>query len=91
MKQVLLSFVGDQDPCSQKTQEEGSVVTLCRHLHVDEVHLMPSAKLPDVYSSTEKGAYETKEWLQECVRPDLMRRRWRLRCRGSTVPGISVI
>lgn len=72
MKQVLLSFVGDQDPCSQKTQEEGSVVTLCRHLHVDEVHLMPSAKLPDVYSSTEKGAYETKEWLQECVRPDLI-------------------
>ena len=71
MKQVLISFVGDQDPCSQKTQEEGSVVTLCRQLQIDEVHLMPSEELPDSYSSTEKGAYDTKEWIQECVQPGL--------------------
>jgi hypothetical protein len=32
MTSIVLSFVGNQDPCSAQTDEEGSEITLLRHL-----------------------------------------------------------
>ena len=32
MASIILSFVGNQDPESKQTREEGSIVTLIRHL-----------------------------------------------------------
>lgn len=61
MASILLSFVGNQDPISAQTNEEGSVVTLLRHLlsekySIDKVVLMHT-------SGTETHAEETKEWI----------------------------
>lgn len=67
MKHVLISFVGNQDPCSPHSQEEGSVVTLCRHVKPDHIYLLPTAALPETKSSTEQNALDTKEWLTECL------------------------
>lgn len=64
---VLLSFVGKQDPLSEKTNEEGAVVTLCRHLRPEAVYLFPSARALGVKSSTEEEAEMTREWLKEIL------------------------
>lgn len=71
MKHILLSFVGNQDPCSEGSQEEGSIVTICRHIRPDEVHLFPSARLEGARSFTEDNARETAEWLHSFVQEDL--------------------
>ncbi|WP_019498648.1 hypothetical protein [Pseudanabaena sp. PCC 6802] len=61
MSSIVLSFVGDQDPCSAKTSQEGSVVTLLRHLLQEKYTI---AKVMLLYTSgTAKGAEETKEWM----------------------------
>ena len=64
MKKVLLSFVGNQDPVSDKTGEFGAVITLCQHLKPNIVYLMPTAKGASITSSTEDNARETEEYLK---------------------------
>lgn len=70
---VLLTFVGLQDPVSDKTGEEGSIVTLCRQKRPDVVLMLPSAEVPgrsggaeagnNARNSTEQNAHDTKELL----------------------------
>jgi len=60
---VLLSFVGEQDPYSDKTGEEGSIVTLCRHLKPEVIYLYPSAKGFGVKSETQSRAQDTEIWI----------------------------
>jgi len=62
---ILLSFVGKQDPISEKTNKEGAVLTLCKHLQPDLVYLFPTAEGPGVRDATESNAYATKELLPE--------------------------
>lgn len=62
MTSIVLSFVGEQDPCSPKTNQEGSIVTLLRYLLSEEYKI---AKIVLMYTlATEKGAEETREWLE---------------------------
>lgn len=68
---VLLSFVGEQDPISDNTNEEGSIVTLCRHLQPDVVYLYPSAAGKSVNSETQSHASLTKDWLFTEVSPTI--------------------
>ncbi|KUK39803.1 MAG: hypothetical protein XD68_0652 [Synergistales bacterium 54_24] len=65
MREVLISFVGNQDPISKNTKEFGAVITLCQHLKPDIVYLMPTAKGVGICSSTEDNAKETAEYLSE--------------------------
>lgn len=59
----LITFVGEQDPISEKTNEEGSIVTLCRREQPDLVLLLPSAAAPGNRSNTEDNARLTVDWL----------------------------
>lgn len=68
---VLLTFVGDQDPISEKTNEEGSIVTLVREIRPDIVGMFPSAAIPGVRSSTERNAFETRDWLHSEIASDI--------------------
>ena len=61
---VLLSFVGEQDPYSDKTGEEGSIVTLCRHLKPEVIYLFPTAKGFGVKSETQTRALDTENWVK---------------------------
>ncbi len=61
MASVVLSFVGTQDPVSEKNNEEGSIVSLLRHLIargnvIKQVFLLYT-------TDTAQRAQETKEWL----------------------------
>jgi len=60
---ILLSFVGQQDPISEKTNEMGAILTLCQKLQPKIVYLLPSAEGPCVASSTEENARMTREFL----------------------------
>lgn len=66
MKSTVLSFVGKQDPFSPKTDEEGSIVSLIKHLvevenrHIDRVFLLYT-------QATRDGAELTQDWLQDYV------------------------
>ena len=60
---VLLSFVGEQDPISEKTSSEGSIVTLCRYLQPQLVYLLPTAKGYNIRSETESNASNTEHWI----------------------------
>ncbi|MGF1539288.1 MAG: hypothetical protein ACFCU5_02380 [Pleurocapsa sp.] len=61
MSSILLSFVGNQDPGSEGTDTEGSIVTLTKHL-LEQNHKIKGAIL--LYTSgTEDAAVFTKEWL----------------------------
>jgi len=61
MASVVLSFVGNQDPVSQATEEEGSVVTLLRHL-IAQGNVIKRVLL--LYTTgTAVKAQETKNWL----------------------------
>ena len=71
MLNVLLSFVGDQDPISEKTTEEGSIVTLCRKIKPEVVYLFPTAEGYGINSHTQNNALTTKEWLEKEVSPDI--------------------
>ncbi|MBT9168297.1 MAG: hypothetical protein DDT19_01642 [Syntrophomonadaceae bacterium] len=53
---ILLSFVGKQDPVSENTNEEGSIVTLCRQLQPDTVYLYPTASSATTLSETQTHA-----------------------------------
>lgn len=68
---VLLSFVGEQDPISDNTAEEGSIVTLCRYLQPDVVYLYPSAAGKSIKSETQSHANLTKDWLATEVSPTI--------------------
>lgn len=65
MKKVLLTFVGEQDPYSEKTDNEGAIVTLTKSIKPDLVFMFPSKRLPGIKSETETNAQLTKEWLME--------------------------
>ena len=60
---ILISPVGMQDPFSPTSNEEGSVVTLCRKLRPDLVYLLPTAERHDARSSTAQAAEDTRAWL----------------------------
>ncbi len=61
MASILLSFVGNQDPTSNRTNEEGSIVTLLRELMARQIAVK---KLVLLYSTdTLIGAEETRDWL----------------------------
>ncbi len=65
MPSIILSFVGNQDPVSHNTNEEGSIVTLIRHLLSQKKRIKKIILLHTI--DTEKGAKETKEWLIELL------------------------
>jgi len=60
---VLVSFVGEQDPYSEKTDTEGAIVTLAKYLHPKTIFMLPTKRMPDVKSETESHANSTREWL----------------------------
>jgi molybdopterin converting factor small subunit len=62
---VLVSFVGNQDPISENTNEEGSIVTLCRKIKPNVVYLLPTAAGLNVKSNTEENAMLTRDWICE--------------------------
>lgn len=68
--EVLVSCVGNQDPVSERTEQEGAIVTAVRHLEPDLLYLLPSMEKPDVPSSTEENAGRTEEWLEESEKLD---------------------
>ena len=65
---LLLSFVGEQDPVSNNTNEEGSIVTLCRTLKPDRVVLFPSDS-GRTDGDTQKNAEATAYWLSTELSP----------------------
>lgn len=65
MMEVLLSFVGNQDPISEKTNEPGAILTLCQEIKPDIVYLLPTAEGPDVASATEANALMSKDLLKD--------------------------
>ena len=65
---LLLSFVGEQDPFSNSTNEEGSIVTLCRTLKPDRVVLFPSDS-GRADGDTQKNAEATAHWLATELSP----------------------
>jgi hypothetical protein len=71
MKNVLLTFVGKQDPFSEKTGKEGAIVTIVRKYKPDVVVMLPSADMPGVKDSTQTNAYDTKDWIFEEVSADI--------------------
>ncbi|MBD2482822.1 hypothetical protein [Planktothrix sp. FACHB-1365] len=63
MTSIVLSFVGNQDPFSDQTTEEGSIVTLIRYLMaekntINRVILLHTAE-------TQERAEATKDWLKD--------------------------
>ena len=66
MTSIILSFVGNQDPVSDKTREDGSIVSLMRYL-LGEGQTVQHMLL--LYTTGEKGTQEraelTKAWLME--------------------------
>lgn len=61
MASIILSFVGKQDPYSDSTTAEGSIVTLVRHLLQEQCVIHRVILLYTV--DTEQGALETRDWL----------------------------
>ena len=59
MASIVLSFVGEQDPYSEKTEEEGSIVTLLRYL-ISEGHQIQLAILLHT-EGTAKKAEDTRD------------------------------
>lgn len=63
MASIVLSFVGNQDPYSDNTKEEGSIITLLRYLQTNNTILKKIILLHT--SETQDRASLTKEWLSE--------------------------
>ncbi len=63
MASIVLSFVGSQDPESKNTKEEGSIVTLIRHLL--EISCTIKKVLLLYTEDTYENANLTQEWLKE--------------------------
>ncbi|PSB14018.1 hypothetical protein C7B69_19490 [filamentous cyanobacterium Phorm 46] len=59
---IVLSFVGQQDPYSEKTNEEGSIATLIRHL-LHQNYNLRRVILLHTEDMIEKAS-DTKHWLQ---------------------------
>ena len=62
MSSIILSFVGSQDPYSNNTNQEGSIVTLVTHLlninqPIKQVILLHT-------DTTQQNAIDTKDWLE---------------------------
>ncbi|MCR4429300.1 MAG: hypothetical protein NUV68_08225 [Caldiserica bacterium] len=68
-KKILFSFVGKQDPISQKNGEEGSILTLVRYLKPDRLYLFPSGRGPsgseNEAENTETNAEQLKKQIEE--------------------------
>ncbi|MEG3845257.1 hypothetical protein, partial [Microcoleus sp. herbarium14] len=60
---IVLSFVGSQDPYSEKNNEEGSIVTLIRHL-LHQNYSICRVILLHTEDMLEKAS-DTKHWLQD--------------------------
>ena len=63
MASIVLSFVGNQDPFSDNTRQEGSIVTLVRHLISH--HCLLSRVILLHTTATQERAELTKEWLAD--------------------------
>lgn len=61
MASIILSFVGNQDPFSDNTEQEGSIVSLVNHL-LAEQHTISRVILLHT-ATTEQRASDTKTWL----------------------------
>lgn len=61
MTNILLSFVGSQDPYSNTTQQSGSIVSLVSHFQT--THQPIKAVLLLYTVGTEQNAIDTKDWL----------------------------
>jgi hypothetical protein len=60
---IVLSFVGNQDPYSENTNQEGSIATLIRHL-LDQKYSLRRVILLHTQDVAQK-ANDTKHWLQD--------------------------
>ncbi|MEG5043528.1 hypothetical protein [Microcoleus sp. B4-C1] len=60
---IVLSFVGQQDPYSENTSQEGSIATLIRHL-LDQNYSLRRVILLHTEDVAQK-ANDTKHWLQD--------------------------
>jgi hypothetical protein len=60
---IVLSFVGQQDPYSENTSQEGSIATLVRHL-LDQNYSLRRVILLHTEDVAQK-ANDTKHWLQD--------------------------
>jgi CRISPR-associated protein (Cas_Csm6) len=62
MASIILSFVGNQDPFSGDTNQEGSIVSLVKHLVLEK-----DRKIKQIFllatNGTLAGAKDTQEWL----------------------------
>lgn len=67
MKKILFTFVGKQDPFSNRTNEEGPIAVLARKLKPDIIYSFPSAEGLKTKSSTESNANDTKTWIEDEV------------------------
>ncbi len=63
MASIILSFVGSQDPESKNTKEEGSIVTLIRHLLNQKYQIKKILLLHT--QDTYDNAILTQEWLKD--------------------------
>jgi hypothetical protein len=63
MASIILSFIGEQDPYSGKTKEEGSIVTLVKHLLSENIEIAHLFLL--FTKDLHEGAKLTEEWLKE--------------------------
>jgi len=62
MTSLVLSFVGNQDPFSNNSNKEGSIVALIHHLMQMKCHI---SKVILLYTAdTEQGAVDTHDWLK---------------------------
>jgi hypothetical protein len=62
MASIILSFVGNQDPYSDNTAQEGSIVTLVNHLLADQNTISRVILLHT--KTTGQRAIDTKAWLE---------------------------
>jgi len=60
---IVLSFVGQQDPYSENTNQEGSIATLIRHL-LDQKYNIRRVILLHTQDVAQKAS-DTKHWLQD--------------------------
>src|SRR5918998_345809 len=60
---IVLSFVGQQDPYSENTSQEGSIATLIRHL-LSQKYSIRRVILLHTEDVAQKAS-DTKHWLQE--------------------------
>jgi hypothetical protein len=63
MASIILSFVGNQDPFSDQTTEEGSIVTLIRYLMAENNTINRVILLHT--TETKERAEATKDWLKD--------------------------